>query len=88
MLGPVDRVLGFGFGAVKGVMVVVVAFSLLVLGYDEGWGAKGRPVWIAEARTYQFVDAASRRVGRGDRRNAARRCWPKKPPPNCRIGRA
>lgn len=59
-LGPLDRVLGFGFGAVKGVVIVVIAFSLVVLGYDTVWGMKGRPVWIIEARTYQFVDAASR----------------------------
>ena len=59
VLGPIDRVLGFGFGAVKGVVIVVIAFSLLVLGYDTIWGTKGRPVWIAEARSYQFVDAAS-----------------------------
>ncbi|GGD51338.1 CvpA family protein [Erythrobacter arachoides] len=59
-LGPIDRVLGFGFGAVKGVVIVIVAFSLLVLGYDTVWGARGRPDWIAEARTYQLVDAGSR----------------------------
>ena len=59
-LGPIDRVLGFGFGAVKGVIIVVIGFSLLVLGYDTVWGAKGRPLWIAEARTYQLVDAGSR----------------------------
>lgn len=60
ILGPIDRVLGFAFGALKGVIFVVVAFSLLVLGYDTVWGAAGRPVWIAEARTYQLVDAGSR----------------------------
>ena len=60
VLGPIDRVLGFAFGAVKGVIIVVIAFSLLVLGYDAVWGAKGRPLWIAEARTYQLVDAGSR----------------------------
>ena len=60
VLGPIDRVLGFGFGAVKGIIIVVLAFSLLVLGYDTVWGAKGRPMWIAEARTYQLVDAGSR----------------------------
>lgn len=60
VLGPIDRVLGFGFGAIKGVIVVVIGFSVLVLGYDTVWGASGRPVWISEARTYQFVDAASR----------------------------
>ncbi|GAA5058153.1 hypothetical protein GCM10023208_24360 [Erythrobacter westpacificensis] len=60
VLGPIDRVLGFGFGALKGVIIVVIAFSLLVLGYDTVWGAKGRPLWIAEARSYQLVDAGSR----------------------------
>ncbi|APE28759.1 CvpA family protein [Aurantiacibacter gangjinensis] len=60
VLGPIDRVLGFGFGAVKGVIIVVIAFSVLVLGYDTIWGAQGRPAWIADARTYQFVDAGSR----------------------------
>ena len=58
-LGPIDQVLGFGFGAVKGVIVVVMAFSLLVLGYDSAWGPTGRPVWMIEARTYDFVNASS-----------------------------
>lgn len=59
VLGPFDRVLGFGFGAVKGVIIVVMAFSLLVLGYDTVWGVAGRPVWMTTARTYQFVNAAA-----------------------------
>jgi membrane protein required for colicin V production len=59
VIGPFDRVLGFGFGAVKGVIIVVVAFSLLVLGYDTIWGEKGRPDWIKDARTYSFVNAGS-----------------------------
>jgi membrane protein required for colicin V production len=59
VLGPIDRVLGFGFGAVKGVVVVVMAFSLIVLAYDSIWGASGRPLWISSARTYHFVDSSS-----------------------------
>lgn len=59
VLGPIDRVLGFGFGAVKGVIVCVMAFSLLVLGYDTIWGPAGRPTWITTARTYPFVNAAA-----------------------------
>lgn len=59
VLGPIDRVLGFGFGAVKGILIVVVAFSVLVLGYDTVWGPGGRPDWIKQARSYQFVDASS-----------------------------
>jgi len=59
LLGPIDRVLGFGFGAVKGVIIVVLAFSVLVLGYDTVWGVAGRPDWIVTARSYPFVNASS-----------------------------
>lgn len=60
VLGPIDRVLGFGFGAVKGTLIAIFAFSVLALGYDTIWGYKGRPVWISTARTYPVVDAGSR----------------------------
>jgi membrane protein required for colicin V production len=59
VLGPVDRVLGFGFGAVKGTLIIVLGFSVLVLGYDTIWGAGGRPTWITKSRTYPFVNASS-----------------------------
>lgn len=62
ILGPIDRVLGFGFGAIKGALIVVFAFSLLVLGFDTVWGFKGRPDWIAQARTYPAADAFSREL--------------------------
>ena len=60
VLGPVDRVLGLGFGMIKGFLIVVLAFSMVVLGYDSVWGAQGRPTWITSARTYSLVDASSR----------------------------
>ena len=50
--------LGFGFGALKGTVIVVIAFSLLVLGYDANWGYKGRPAWITTARTYPIINAS------------------------------
>ncbi len=59
LLGPVDRVLGFGFGAIKGLLIVVFGFSLLVLWYDVIWGAEGRPTWISQARSYPLVNASS-----------------------------
>lgn len=59
ILGPIDRVLGFGFGAIKGAIIVVLAFSLLVLGYDTIWGVAGRPDWISTARTYPVINASS-----------------------------
>ncbi|WFL77054.1 CvpA family protein [Altererythrobacter arenosus] len=60
ILGPIDRILGFGFGLLKGALIVVMGFSVLVLGYDTVWGIEGRPGWITSARTYPFVDASSR----------------------------
>jgi membrane protein required for colicin V production len=59
VIGPIDRALGFGFGTVKGVVIVVIAFSLVVLGSDTLWGEDGRPQWITQARTYPFVNAGS-----------------------------
>jgi membrane protein required for colicin V production len=62
VLGPIDRVLGFGFGAVKGALIAVFAFSLLVTGFDDSWGFRGRPHWITVARTYAAADAFSRQL--------------------------
>ena len=59
VLGPIDRLLGFGFGAIKGLIIVVLGFSVLVLGYDTVWGPGGRPDWITQSRSYPFVNAAS-----------------------------
>lgn len=58
-LAPVDRVLGFGFGAVKGTLIIVLGYSVLILAYDTIWGPKGRPGWITHSRTYNFIDASS-----------------------------
>ena len=54
-----DKVLGLGFGMVKGVIIAVLAFSILALGYDAHWGISGRPNWITSARSYAFINAAS-----------------------------
>lgn len=62
VLGPIDRVLGFGFGALKGALMAVFAFALLVTGFDESWGYTGRPNWITSARTYSAADTFSRQL--------------------------
>lgn len=59
VLGPIDRLLGFGFGGIKGTIIAVMAFSVLVLGYDTVWGVGGRPTWITQSRSYPFVNAGS-----------------------------
>jgi membrane protein required for colicin V production len=60
ILGPIDRVLGFG--AIKGALIAVFAFALLVTGFDDKWGYTGRPQWITTARTYAAADAFSRQL--------------------------
>lgn len=59
VFGPIDQVLGFGFGAVKGGFVVIVAFSIVVLGFDTIWGQEGRPQWMTQSRTYPIVNAST-----------------------------
>ncbi len=79
-LGPIDRVLGFGFGAIKGAVIVIIAFSLLVLGYDTVWGVAGRPAWITTARTYPVIDSSTNAmVQMIDQRRAALRGEPDGP---------
>ena len=72
-LGPVDRVIGFGFGAVKGMLIAVIGFSIIVLGYDTVWGVNGRPDWITQSRTYPFINASSDALVKmiGERRREA-----------------
>ena len=73
VLGPIDRIIGFGFGAIKGTVITVLAFSVLVLGYDTIWGVGGRPQWITESRAYPFVNSASEALVKmiGERRREA-----------------
>lgn len=59
-LGPVDRALGLGFGAIKGLILASLAFLLLVLVVDtvRGGPAK-RPDWIKTSVTYPLLNATS-----------------------------
>jgi membrane protein required for colicin V production len=59
VLGPVDRVLGFGFGIVKGLILATLIFLLLVMGYETMFGAKEpRPEWMTQSRTYPLLNAS------------------------------
>ena len=60
ILGPVDRGLGFGFGALKGLILASLAFLLVVLVIDTiGGGPRKRPKWITTSRTYPLLNATS-----------------------------
>lgn len=61
VLGPVDRLLGFGFGVVKGLIVASLLFLLATLVADVWLGtSRDRPDWIVKARTYPLLNASSR----------------------------
>ena len=61
VLGPVDRVLGFGFGMVKGLIGATLLYLLVVLVYDTIYGAKEpRPEWLAASRTYPLLNASGK----------------------------
>jgi membrane protein required for colicin V production len=60
VLGPVDRALGFGFGALKGLILVSLAFLLVVLMTDTvRGGPTHRPEWLTSARVYPLLNETS-----------------------------
>ncbi len=59
VLGPIDRVLGFGFGAIKGLIGATLIFLFLVMAYETIYGGKAkRPHWMTESRTYPLLNAS------------------------------
>ncbi len=59
-LGAIDRILGGGFGAVKGLVGVALFYMAFSLVYDTIWGRdERRPDWVARAQTYRLVHSAS-----------------------------
>jgi len=61
VLGPIDRVLGFGFGMIKGLIGATLLYLLAVLIYDTIYGVdEPRPEWLAESRTYPLLNASGK----------------------------
>jgi membrane protein required for colicin V production len=61
VLGPFDRVLGLGFGFIKGLILATLIFIGVTFVSDRFWSSPtARPEWIRNARTYQLLDATSR----------------------------
>lgn len=60
ILGPVDRALGFGFGALKGLILTSLAFLLIVLMTDTVRGGPShRPEWLTSAQVYPLLNQTS-----------------------------
>jgi membrane protein required for colicin V production len=63
MLGPFDRVLGGGFGMLKGLLAVTLFFLLANLATDLTYGPdEPRPEWMRNSRTYPLLNASGRAV--------------------------
>ena len=63
VLGPVDRVLGGGFGMVKGLLGATLFFLLANLATDMVYGGNAeRPSWMRTSRTYPLLNASGRAV--------------------------
>ena len=60
IVGPVDRALGFGFGALKGLILASLGFLLVALMTDTvSGGPAHRPLWLTQARTYPLLNTTS-----------------------------
>jgi membrane protein required for colicin V production len=63
VVGPIDRVLGGGFGALKGLIGATLLYLAANLVYDTIHGeAAERPEWIAQSRTYPLLHASGRAI--------------------------
>jgi membrane protein required for colicin V production len=63
VIGPVDRVLGAGFGALKGLIVATLLYLAVNLVYDTVYGRTAtRPDWMEDSRTYPLLYASGRAV--------------------------
>ena len=63
LLGPFDRVLGGGFGALKGLLGATLFFLLANLATDMVYGPQAdRPHWMTKSHTYPLLNASGRAI--------------------------
>lgn len=60
VIGPVDRILGMGFGAGKGVVAATLMFLLVALGIETVFPGQPQPEWMAQAKTTPTLAIVSR----------------------------
>ena len=60
-LGPLDRLLGGGFGMLKGLIGATLFFLLANYATDLVYGPRSpRPEWMRQSRTFPLLDASAR----------------------------
>ncbi|HYX46430.1 MAG TPA: CvpA family protein [Sphingomicrobium sp.] len=63
LLGPFDRVLGGGFGLLKGLLGATLFFLLANLATDMVYGPQAdRPHWMTKSMTYPLLNASGRGI--------------------------
>ena len=63
LLGPFDRTLGGGFGALKGLLGATLFFLLANLATDMVYGPQAdRPQWMVKSRTYPLLNSSGRGI--------------------------
>ncbi|HEY0626039.1 MAG TPA: CvpA family protein [Allosphingosinicella sp.] len=63
VVGPVDRVLGSGFGVLKGLIGATLLFLAANLFYDTVYGRYAqRPAWMTDSRTYPLLNASGEAI--------------------------
>lgn len=63
VVGPVDRILGAGFGALKGLIAVTLLYLAANLLYDTLWGrAAERPEWMTQSRSYPLLQSSGETI--------------------------
>jgi membrane protein required for colicin V production len=63
VLGPFDRVLGAGFGGLKGLLGATLFFLLANLATDMVYGPEAeRPQWMTKSITYPLLNASGRAI--------------------------
>jgi membrane protein required for colicin V production len=63
VVGPIDRILGAGFGALKGLIGATLLYLAANLVYDTIHGrVSARPEWMSSSRTYPLLYASGRAI--------------------------
>ena len=74
IVGPLDRVLGAGLGALKGLIGATILFMVLNIAFSFSFlgGGGGRPEWMTNAATYGLLKSTSGTVSEfvADQQNA------------------
>ena len=59
VVGPIDRLLGGAFGALKGLIVATLVFLALNFVFDMMWSRTAeRPLWMSQSRTWPLLETS------------------------------